>query len=75
LGGDDSPSDFTDDDEPAEESDNIAEAVIQSKFQKLNFAEIQNIEEIENKPAFERKGIKLSFDIPKDAKRYPLAEE
>lgn len=75
LGGDDSPSDFTDDDEPAEESDNIAEAVIQSKFQKLNFAEIQNIEEIENRPAFERKGIKLSFDIPKDAKRYPLAEE
>ena len=30
---------------------------------------------MENTPAYERKGIKLSFDVPKDAKRFPLSEE
>ena len=68
---DDSASDT---DEP-EETEQSSEAVIQSKFQKINFNDIQNLDEMENQPAFERKGIKISFDIPKDVKKFPLSEE
>lgn len=71
LGGDDDPDNINEENE----TETISEAVIQSKFQKINFAEIQNLEEMENTPAYERKGIKLSFDVPKDAKRFPLSEE
>ncbi len=65
----------SDDTDNAEEEDKINEVVIQSKFQTINFADIQNLEDIENIPAYERKGIKLSFDVPKDAKKFPLAED
>lgn len=71
LGGEDGQDSQSEDND----TDGISDAVIQSKFQKINFAEIQNLEDIENTPAYERKGIKLSLEVPKDAKRFTLAEE
>ena len=63
------------DTDETEETEQQSEAVIQSKFQKINFNDIQNLDEMENQPAFERKGIKISFDIPKDVKKFPLSED
>ena len=71
LGGDDGQESQSEEND----SEGLSEAVIQSKFQKINFADIQNLEDIENTPAYERKGIKLSLEVPKDAKRFTLAEE
>lgn len=69
-------------DEPEEETtdtvenqdETSAELIMPGKFQKINFSDITNIEEFENMPAYERKGIKLSNDVPKDAKKFTLDE-
>ncbi|MCQ2974508.1 MAG: cell division protein FtsZ [Bacteroidales bacterium] len=47
--------------------------IISTKFQKINFAELRDIEAIINKPAYERKGIRL-IEPAKDAKKFTLEE-